>query len=60
MRNKPTKYTQDALNGKSPVRQHGCKVPTTGKYGNHYAARKLFGFFNREHAKPHVVRRIKL
>lgn len=56
-----TRYLQDALTGHDPygARRHECKTPCTGRYGNHHAQRKLFGFWNPEHAKPHVVRRVK-
>lgn len=56
-----TRYLQTALNGTSqPNERHKCKTPCTGKHGNYGAARKLFGFFKPENAKPYVVKRIKV
>lgn len=51
-----TRYLQSALTGSQPKERHKCKVPCTGKHGNYGAARRLFGFWNPELAKAHVVR----
>lgn len=55
-----TRYLQSALTGSQPKERHKCKAPCTGKYGNYGAARKLFGFWKPENAKPCIVLRIKL